>query len=357
MRFESRVFALPKDPEQPSAYQDAYCMDAERGVATIADGVSSAIFCGPWASILTEAVVADPPNPEDAQEFAAWLDRQRRLWAGRIDTSGLAWFQRAKLPAGAFSTLLWLQIGDAGEASAGAYGGYRLHARAIGDSCLFHVRGGELVRTFPLQSSAELQADPIVLGSVDLKRDHFLQFASLDEYCYPDDSLILCTDAVAEWALKSYEAGDPPVWDDFWKMSDEDWRAGIDWLRHERQMRYDDTTMMLLRVTPQRVENAPVQAFAAPAAAPAAGMPEPGIQEAIPIEEAVPAEALEAEESDSSLDWIKSMSKDMKSVSAQVAEHADEGAERVLQGFKSLKEKALQKYREKFGKKNPPGRK
>ena len=52
-------------------------------------------------------------------------------------------------------------------------------------------------------------------------------------------------------------------------------------------------------------------------------------------------------------------------MSADVAEQSDQAAERVLhgineasehlkRGFKSLKELAMQKYQEKFGKKEPP---
>src|SRR5208283_3873598 len=63
MRFDTRLFTLAKDPEQPGAYQDACCIDTEHHIAAIADGVSSALFSGPWAAILAEAVVAESPNP------------------------------------------------------------------------------------------------------------------------------------------------------------------------------------------------------------------------------------------------------------------------------------------------------
>ena len=72
--------------------------------------------------------------------------------------------------------------------------------------------------------------------------------------CYPGDELILCTDAVAEWAVRCYANGDPPVWSDFWHMSEDDWRSGVVWLRQERQMRIDDSTLLMLRVVDDRVE-------------------------------------------------------------------------------------------------------
>ena len=340
LRFDTQLFTLAKDPEQPGAYQDACCVDTERHVASIADGVSSSLFSGPWAAILAEAVVADGPNPGDPEKFAAWLKRQRERWAASIDTSSLAWFQKAKLPMGAFSTLLYARVcavDDAGHHApmvAGAFGGYRLTAFALGDSCLFQIRGGELVRSFPLETSAQFEADPIVLGSVDLKRDHLLQFATLDEMCYPGDELILCTDAGAEWAAQCYEQGEGPVWNDFWHMSEDEWRSGVAWLRQERQMRIDDSTMLMVRIVDERVETH-------------ARKDQPRDHAAEAASDATPEES-------SALAWLHSASKDLKSVSEQVAEQFDQTSEQVIKGFRSFKELALKKYRETFGKKNDP---
>ena len=334
MRFDTRLFTLAKDPEQPGAFQDACCVDTEHNIAAIADGVSSALFSGPWAAILAEAVVADGPDFNDREAFGSWLQQQRERWAASIDTSSLAWFQKAKLPMGAFSTLLHTRVCEVDGAQAGTFGGYRLVAFALGDSCLFQIRDGELVRSFPLETSDQFEVDPIVLGSVDLKRDHLLQFAILDEMCYPGDELILCTDAVAEWAVQCYANGEPPSWNDFWHMSEDDWRSGIVWLRQERQMRIDDATMLMVRVVDDRVE--------------------------VPLATEHPhvhaSEAASGEEMDesSTLGWLKSASKDLKSVSEQVAEQVDHTSERVIKGLRGLKDRALKKYHEAFGKKNDP---
>jgi hypothetical protein len=327
-RLDARVFALPKDPDQPSGYQDASAVDPARRIAAIADGVSSSLFSGRWATILTEAAVGDAPDPAEEGLFAAWLATQRKLWAGGVDAASLPWFQRAKLPLGAFSTLLWVRVLAAEPGAAGSFGAYRLLAHAIGDSCLFQVRRGELVRSFPLQTSAELDADPIVLGSVDLKRDQLLRFARLDEVCYPEDLLVLCTDALAQWALRGYEAGKPPDWDAAWAMPPDAWRAEIVALRHERHLQDDDTTLVMLRVAEEPLEALEAEEPSAPAAAgaaPAAG-----------------------------LDWIRTAAKGIQPVSAHVSKQVDQASGQVLRGLKSLKDKALKKYREKFGKKGPP---
>ena len=249
MPFEARIFRLARDAEHPEEYQDAHGLDAAAGIAAIADGVTSSIFARPWAEILTAATVADPPDPDDRQAFRRWLQQRREAWSQRIDTSSLAWFQRAKLPLGAFSTLLWVQVLPLEETRPGAFGAQRLRCLAIGDSCLFHTRHGEVLRTFPIHKAEELEADPLVLGSVDLGRDQLLQFHALDELCYADDLLVLCTDAIAAWALRLGESGRPPAWETYWDKSQQEWQQEIVRLRDQGQMRYDDATLMLLRVT------------------------------------------------------------------------------------------------------------
>ena len=90
-----------------------------------------------------------------------------------------------------------------------------------------------------------------MLGSIDLKRDDLMRFTMLNELCYPDDLLILCTDALAEWALKLHEAGGVPDWDRCGGMAEADWQAQIAELRRLRHIRYDDTTLVLFACWPQ----------------------------------------------------------------------------------------------------------
>jgi len=251
MQFAVRAFQLAKDPEHPGQN---------------------------WATLLSEAVVHGPPDPADREAFAAWLKTQREAWAASIDTSGLAWFQKAKLPLGAFSTLLWVEVSPLPkeQQQPGLFGALRLRSYAIGDSCLFHVRHGELLRCFPLESAEQFQADPLVLGSVDLKRDGLISFSRLEEYCFPDDLVVLCTDAIAEWAVRRQQSGDPPEWMRYWYMSREQWQAEIDHLRAGGQMRYDDATLVLLHIggeptgpppqieTPRRTLHQPTSAAGEP---------------------------------------------------------------------------------------------
>ena len=248
MRFESRVFRLAKDTDYPERNQDSCHTDAAGGIAAIADGVASGIFSRQWAAILTEATVADAPGLDDEDSFAGWLAQRRKTWTEQIDVSNLAWHQKPKLREGACSTLLWVTIRPLDEHDRRPQDPWRIQVIAIGDSCLFHVRQGEVLRTFPIQSSDQLDDAPMVVGSVNLNRDDVLEFSSIDELCRPGDLLVLCTDAIAEWALRRQENGNPPAWEDYWSMTEQAWREEVIDLRDRREMRYDDATLLLLRV-------------------------------------------------------------------------------------------------------------
>jgi len=242
--FQWRTFVLAKDVEHPEHCQDAWGSDPSRGIAVVADGVSSAIFSRPWAEILVRAVLADPPYPSDPAGFSQWLASCRAQWEATIDTENLTWYQAPKMAEGAFSTLLWVRLFPTDQT-----GRCNAHVFAIGDSCLFHFRDGALLRTFPLENSAQLEAAPIVLGSRDLGRDHLMQFAGVEIDCLDGDLMILCSDAIAEWTLRTYEAGETIDWSRYWSIPDKDWAAEITALRESRAMAYDDSTLVMLHVT------------------------------------------------------------------------------------------------------------
>src|SRR4051812_13624382 len=106
MFYESRKFSLPKDLLRAEENQDAFELNLEEGIAAIADGVSTGLFAGNWARILAKAAVAQPPRANKPAAIAGWLSDLRRQWSDSIDVASLAWHQKAKLKAGAFSTLL-----------------------------------------------------------------------------------------------------------------------------------------------------------------------------------------------------------------------------------------------------------
>ncbi|MDO4583647.1 MAG: hypothetical protein Q4D62_06040 [Planctomycetia bacterium] len=268
--FQSRAFSYAKDPEHAEQNQDAFQLDADRGMAVIADGVSSAIFSAAWADLLTRKVLEEWPNPENGERFAQWLQARRREWFQGIDTTNLAWFQRPKLATGAFSTLLWVRLEpcappeegepewDWVETLAPGRKCYRMTGYAIGDSCLFHLRPGkpatgsfdgtDLLKVIPVEKSEDFEESPVVLGSADLGKDAFLEFHPIQRIVQEGDWVILATDAVAQWALRCYEAGVNPNWEGFWELSMREFAQEMDQMRSVGEIRYDDATLALLRM-------------------------------------------------------------------------------------------------------------
>lgn len=248
MLFEHRSFWLPKDVRHSGEFQDAYDLDPQRGIAAIADGVSSGIFSAAWAKLLTQSVVAEPPKLGDNGALSGWLATERKAWREPIDEENLPWFQKPKLQQGAYTTLLWVQLEQYGDE-------LEYHAAAIGDSCLFHLRGECLLTAFPMENSAAFAEDPVVIGSVNRKQDHLLEFQECRDAVRPGDLLVLATDAVAAWVMSEYELGRTPQLDAWWGMSQEAWRGMILELRDENQLRYDDSTVVLLKI-PQPAQTA-----------------------------------------------------------------------------------------------------
>jgi hypothetical protein len=246
MYFESRTFWLAKDAAHSEHYQDAFALDPIRGVAAIADGVSSSLFSSQWAKILTAGIVDGAPEVHDAFGLFDWLGRQRAQWSASVDTNNLAWHQRAKMQQGAQSTLLWVEFWPPEQMSTAVT--LKFRAFAIGDCCLLHARGSQMLRAFPIEHSALFENKPHVLTSIEGKHDEQLAFEMLEDYCQIGDVLVLCTDAIGAWALKALEDGATLLWRDFWEMSPEDWAAYVARLREEQRMRYDDATLIILRI-------------------------------------------------------------------------------------------------------------
>lgn len=248
MFFEHRAFWLAKDVSRSEEFQDAWCVDEQRGIAAIADGVSSSLFSASWARILTRAVVDEPPYIDDPPSLPEWFLAHRQAWLEPIDERSLAWHQKPKFKLGAHATLLWIEMYVADERQTGVSDASQVYAYAVGDSCLFHVRGDKVIRSFPITDSRAFLEDPRVIGSIDKQQDHLLEFACWESYCQPGDFLVLCTDAVAAWALAQMESGAMPKWRSYWNRSLEEWQQEVLDMRQRQEMRADDATLLLLKV-------------------------------------------------------------------------------------------------------------
>jgi len=247
-RFEPHVRALwtQKLGNEPEQWEDAHAADAEAGVAAVADGASSGIYCRTWADQLVRHFVADRPDARDPAALARWVHGLRVEWRAAIQYETLNWSKQRKVDeVGAAATFLGLEVGPLAD------GRHAWRACAIGDASLFWVRNGKLLGTFPVVAADQFGSAPLLVRSNHGYKT--LALCAAGE-CEPGDRFLLATDAVAVRLFKSTASDSGPDWERFESLDADAWRAEVDELRKANDMVNDDCTLVALRV-PRRLES------------------------------------------------------------------------------------------------------
>jgi len=305
MWVRTRAFHVPKRGNAEAEYEDAFFPenDVHREVTEFrcaaADGATESAFSGLWAQLLVRGFGRRRLRVQQLQ----------RVWQRVISRTPLPWYLEAKVPQGAHAAFVGLSIhesrsvtetpqeaplaaqaatapGAAPAADVGAddpsetdahwldpapavllpaqcdsaetagsqtatAGTWR--ALAIGDTCLFHVRDGELVDVGPLQKSDEFDSRPVLLASRGPQ-----QLAGSDTHVrmlggtwQSQDTFYLVTDALAKWTLEQHEAGVSP-WQVLRELGTDaeevPFERLIADLRSSKALHNDDTTLLRVEV-------------------------------------------------------------------------------------------------------------
>jgi hypothetical protein len=237
-----RALRLPKSDLSAAENEDAWAADPAAGRFAVADGASESAYAGLWAQLLAEGFVA-ARRPRD---FAGWLDGPRDGWAAGVMGPELPWYGEIKRAEGAFATLLGVDVRPAAPGRPG-----RWWAAAVGDTCLVRVRGGRLVRAFPVERSSEFGNEPHLIGSRGGS-------PAVPQYaCGPlrgGDCLLLMTDALAHWFLQAHERGERP-WEVVMLLlsagrPEEVFTTWVEAMRAAGGLRDDDVTLLAIELGP-----------------------------------------------------------------------------------------------------------
>src|SRR5262249_24448899 len=145
----------------PEQWEDAFAVDVPGGVAAVADGASTGIYCNIWAEQLSRRFLADRPEMRDPVLLNNWANGLRSEWRTAIKYGSLNWSKQAKVDqTGAAATFLALETGPAD-----ATGERPWRACAVGDASLFWVRAGRLVATFPVVAANQFGSAPLLIRS------------------------------------------------------------------------------------------------------------------------------------------------------------------------------------------------
>lgn len=253
-----RAFQVGKAGNAPDECEDAFCWNAQTGCCALADGATDSAFQRLWARLLVEAFVQHPPDPftEDALDdwLQGWLPAVQQRWHEAIDWQTIPWhgLNKARQIGGQATFLGVCCLPDA----------TRWVGVAVGDCNLFHISAsGDLLRSAPLTTPADFGNAPIALSSINRNVALFREHLHWIEGAWSaGEHLLLATDALAAWLLAAVEAGEQPVQRLLALENEAQFGALVDELRASKQMRNDDTSLLVIRctATPASEPDAPV---------------------------------------------------------------------------------------------------
>ena len=247
MLFEDHFLWLQKGGNEEQQYEDAFQRDPNRGLVAIADGASEGYASGAWASILVHRFIEEPPDQLTAESFWPWVAKHRPEWLLGIDFASLGWNHQIKAEGGAFTTFLCAQFQlDRNQDRPDTLS---LRVLAVGDCCLFHVRGQELVQWVPPIAPENFSTRTELVASLAHRQDLNVRAETFELRVQPGDLLFLASDALACWLLQQTHAGDVD-WNKYWMLDIADWRQEIVHLRDQGSMTDDDVTLLVLRLMP-----------------------------------------------------------------------------------------------------------
>ncbi len=250
-------FWLPKAGHREEEYEDALSHRKVQRKLTkraprfaVADGATESSFSGLWAQSLVRSNSQAPLNTANVRRRVKALGRK---WLRKVTAKPLPWYAERKMRQGAFSTFLGLSLKN--DASTTSVGG-KWTSFAVGDSCLFQVRGSELVTCFPIEHADQFGYHPLLLSSIPQRNDVVWEKLSELERTgtwLPGDTFFLMTDALAQWFLVQAEQGQQPwlilkerVGPSNLPLFSAQFEKWVNDLRDAKEMRNDDVTLLII---------------------------------------------------------------------------------------------------------------
>jgi len=243
MALTSKYFCVVKDGSPPDHNDDAALADPDRGRFAVSDGAAESGFSRIWSKIMVEEFVRHPKA--EPEQWSAWLPQAQQRWLEELKGVEIPWYGEQQFQQGSFATFLGVVVKASGKRRV-------WHAAAVGDTCLFHLRGGEQQLAFPLEESAQFSFTPKLVGSRSAIDEIVAKRAQTSRGIgQPGDRLWLMSDALAKWCLSEDEASRSP-WDELIKLmadaTEETFASWVADLRTNRGLYNDDVTLMVVEL-------------------------------------------------------------------------------------------------------------
>lgn len=257
---------MPKAGNTAAEYEDAFGVSKTspdstlRSVVAIADGASESLLSRQWAKLLVKRFVRHWQEPSELDEWLsdtlrAWQHEKRSYLRQRVrEHKPIQWYEEPGLEAGAFAALLGLVIMRSDPSNESSNGcGFAWRAVAVGDCCLFQMRGEVCFLSFPVTESRAFTNRPFLLSSNPARNAGIAErFQFAEGGAQLHDRFFLMSDALAAWFLYEIEQGAAP-----WRELSNLFRAKNpaqavgEWVEARRtahELRNDDVTLIELEI-------------------------------------------------------------------------------------------------------------
>jgi serine/threonine protein phosphatase PrpC len=245
IRFSAQAYSFAKDPVLPLEWEDSAAYSVGSGRFAVADGATQAFRSGEWAQMLTQAYMqrfpaADglPSSPRQ-KVIREWFGDQVRIWHDNSPVSTTFWAQDAEQenpPSATFAGLL-LTPHD---------GAASWEATAIGDCCVFQIRGGRCEKSFPLTSASEFGKSPHLLTTAVGRLEGSLdKLRTCTGDARPGDIFVLASDAFSEWLLGLHKY-DQEIWGRLGFFGHQNFRQMMTELRDAHAIETDDVSVLVV---------------------------------------------------------------------------------------------------------------
>src|SRR5215217_7328329 len=196
-----RQLLMPKSGHDASECEDAIAFDIQTARFAVTDGATEAFHARQWARNLAEHWVQKEATLT-LEEFRNWVATEGRELHDSWNGLTMSWYSEEKARNGSFAAFVGVELDLKTETPS-------WNAIALGDTCLLHCRGGELLKSLPLSRSESFNSSPLLVASNCALHESTMQAAVIDSgTCENGDVLLLASDATSAWCLQRFENGD-----------------------------------------------------------------------------------------------------------------------------------------------------
>lgn len=191
---------MSKLGNRESDYEDSFSYDLEKMKFAIADGASNSIFSDVWSRSLTESFITEDVDlfSQSVQTVVQTvMDKARSKWYSSINWTTLPWFTKNKSVNGSYSTILFCQLRERDSEH------LQMRIIAVGDSCLFKIRGDDITFSFPLTYISQFNISPDLVWSgrgypfPEKSPSKYPVTRVMDGVVEASDQLVFATDSVS----------------------------------------------------------------------------------------------------------------------------------------------------------------